>query len=57
MINEKDFCDLLIMDSLKRCVNFYGIEKTEEVINNVYSNMPKLRENFLRVYRKIYLRK
>lgn len=53
-ISAEELVDILIADSLRHCVNRYGIEGLEEKINHLYSRMPIARDKMLSVYRKMY---
>lgn len=44
-------CDLY--QHVKKAMNHYGIEATEDAIKRAYNAMPKLRNNMLRVYKEI----
>ena len=41
-------------ESLKKAVKKYGLEGTEEVIKNVYSSSPKLKEKMLEALHYIW---
>lgn len=51
-----DVVELMARDALKRMVNEWGIERTEEVIKEVCSSpsMSSIREYHLALYNKIY---
>lgn len=46
--------DILLWDSLKTAVARYGIEGTEQKINELYKLMPTIREKMLDMYNKMY---
>lgn len=54
-ISAEELLDILIADSLKHCVNRYGIEGLEEKIKDLYKLMPVARDKMLAVYRRMYL--
>jgi len=60
IFNEKDFEDILRDDvtqemrvQLHKCFKAYGIEGSEQKINELYALSPKIKELFLIEYRKI----
>lgn len=42
-----------IKQRIFKCVNIYGLEGTLEKIENIYKNMPQLKEIWLEEYYKI----
>jgi len=57
LINQEKFCDILIIESLLKYAKIYGIEGLEQVIKNLYCNMPVLRDRVLKIYNEIILDK
>jgi hypothetical protein len=55
-IDAETVLDLLIADSLKLAVTRYGLEGTEDKINELYKLMPFAKDEMLRVYNKLYKR-
>ena len=43
--------DLMAQESLLRCFKVYGIEGTEQKINEICKNLPKLKEVHLRNFK------
>lgn len=54
-MNEKQLISTLIQDSLIYHAKIYGIESLEQKIKEVYQYMPKLKEEMLKEYEKIFI--
>lgn len=50
-MDDKNLVDILTIDSLKRCFNSWGIEATEDKINTLCKDYPKMKEVMLRNYK------
>lgn len=53
-MEDFNLAELIIMDSLKRQAEHYGVEGLEEAIKRVYSAMPETRDKILETYYKMY---
>lgn len=47
LISNKNLVNILIQDSILQSVKINGIKKTIEIIENVYSNMPTIKDLFI----------
>lgn len=49
-----ELIELIILDNLKQAVKRYGIEGTEQKIQQLYVAVPKMQEKMLEVFNKYY---
>lgn len=51
---EIDLVELLLEESVRKAVKYYGIEGCEEVINRNYTQNPTLKARLLGTFTRIY---
>jgi len=54
-MDEKELVDVMILEQMDKCFKHFGIEGTEEAINNNLNG--KVKEEFLRIYHDLLWRK
>jgi hypothetical protein len=54
-MNNEKLISILISDSLIYHANIYGIEGLEQKIKEIYKFIPKLKNEMLKEYRRLFL--
>lgn len=57
MINEEKLVNILVIESLQKTINHYGLEGTLEAIDRVYSKLSKINFLFKKCFFENFLQK